>query len=139
MGIIFTLKMETIKNRRIRQDISTIPKGRIYSFEITTDPNQLPPQFRKNVPAVLGIIEAESGERVTAHITDVDIVSTPLVVNGIIQKDEFGIEIPRIKGLVDATGKEVRIGSKVQLVIRRIGEDGERGTIIYNNAYSPEL
>jgi uncharacterized OB-fold protein len=78
-------------------------KGKIYSY---TTIYQAPDRFDSIAPYVVGLIDLEEGERITAMITD-------------------------------TRPEDLEIGQEVEMVIRKIYEDGDRGPVLYGYKFRP--
>lgn len=96
--------------------------GKILSYTIVHEGVEA---FKDQVPYVMAIIELEEGPRLTGQI-----------VNGIgiptgEQNDSKQEQIERDDKNQKETKKEIKIGSRVKCVFRRISEAGKSGTIHY--------
>jgi len=78
-------------------------KGKVYSY---TTIYQTPDTFDKQVPYIVALIDLDSGPRITAQLTDIDLQS-------------------------------VKINMPVEMVIRKIYEDGADGPIQYGYKFRP--
>lgn len=95
-------------------------KGIVYSYTVVDE--SPPAGFEKYVPYVVALIDLEEGPRITAMLTD---LSPKWVLN-------------------EATGAEkldfsVSIGMPVEMVTRKLSENGETGLINYGYKFRPVL
>ena len=82
-----------------------IGRGKLYSYTTIYQP---PDRFEYRAPYVVGLIDLEEGERITAQITDV-------------------------------RTEDLEIGMSLEMVIRQIYEDGEKGPILYGYKFRSPL
>lgn len=82
-----------------------IGRGTLYSYTTIYQP---PDRFDYISPYVVGLIDLEEGERITAQLTDV-------------------------------RPEELEIGMLLEMVVRQIYEDGEKGPILYGYKFRPPL
>lgn len=97
-------------------------RGTVYSYTIVCD--NPPAGFEKYVPYVVALIDLEEGPRITAQLTDLEMVWGP----------------EEIEGKIRQVGKyKVDIGMPVEMVTRKLSEDGERGLINYGYKFRPPI
>lgn len=89
-------------------------RGTVYSFTVVDDPPS--ERFEKYVPFVLALVQLEEGPMITAQLTDLD------------WKWENGIK-----------KYNVEIGMPVEMVTRRLSEDGDKGLIDYGYKFRPPI
>lgn len=96
-------------------------EGNIYSYTIVFD---APEGFENLVPYVIAMVQLSEGMMVTARLTDVDVKYDT-------ESDHILVTSPE--------GKLLEIGSRVEMVTRKISEDGPRGLIRYGYSFRPKL
>lgn len=95
--------------------------GSVYSYTIVIYP---PKGFEEQAPYPLAIIDLDKGLRVEAQLTDFPTRKELWFVDG----KEREVEVPNIK-----------IGTKVEMVTRKLRADGETGIIVYGYKFRPLL
>lgn len=87
-------------------------KGTIYSWT-RMERDHAPSEFVDQTPYYLALVDLDEGPRVTAMLTDLD---ASLPVN-----------------------ERIKIGQPVEMVTRKLSQDGERGMIVYGYKFRPVL
>lgn len=88
-------------------------RGEVYSFTTVYEP---PAGFEKYAPYVVALVKLEEGPMVTAMLTDLEMKWKEKEIDGELrQVGEY----------------DVQIGMPVEMVTRKLSEDGERGLINY--------
>ena len=101
-------------------------KGEIYAYTIIADPSFAPSGFESSVPYVVAIIQTSEGPKITAQLTDLHREFVTKKVNG------------ELRSVLNYP--ELKIGLPVEMVTRRLKNDGdERGIIVYGYKFRPLL
>jgi len=108
-------KMETTKLRG---------EGKILSYTVVHEGTEA---FKDQVPYVMAIIELQEGPRLTGQIVDGIGIHSPTDAQNDSKQEHNKGEDKNQK----ATEKEIKIGSQVKCIFRKISEDGKSGTIHY--------
>lgn len=87
-------------------------KGIIYSWT-RIERDHVPAEFVDQAPYYVALVDLSEGPRVTAMLSDLDI-SLPV-------------------------GERIKIGQPVEMVTRKLHEDGERGMLVYGYKFRPVL
>jgi len=96
-------------------------KGTVYSYTIVDD--EPPAGYEKYAPYVVALVKLDEGPLITAQLTDVENWVEKRVNGSTRLMREFNIEI----------------GMPVEMVTRRLTEDGDRGLIQYGYKFRPPL
>ena len=96
-------------------------KGTVYSYTIV-DSNP-PAGYEQFVPYVVALVKLDEGPLITAQLTDVDDWVEKRVNGGTRLMREFNIEI----------------GMPVEMVTRKLTEDGDSGLILHGYKFRPPL
>jgi uncharacterized OB-fold protein len=108
-------------------------KGTVYSFT-TLYPECAPEGFVESAPYTIALVELEEGPLVTAQLTDL-----PVRKNTKTQYVE-GLNGEMVLVEREAIEPDIEIGDGVEMVTRRLREDGdERGLIVYGYKFRPVL
>lgn len=94
-------------------------RGEIYSYTVIYNPDDAPGGFEKFTPLAIALIRLDEGPLVTAQLTDLNI--------NLPWQDEY------------PTNQRVFIGQKVEMVTRKLREDGSRGQKIYGYKFRPPI
>lgn len=92
-----------------KDDFQFSGRGEIYSYTKTYERKYVPEKFEDFVPYTLALVRLEEGPLVTAQLTDLD------------------------------PNQPVEIGMPVEMVTRKLKEDGEQGIIDYGYKFRPLL
>lgn len=98
--------------------------GVLYSYTTFYEPAYAPEQFRVQVPYVLALVDTESVGMVTAMLTDIDWHKEIRIISG----EEKEVDIP-----------DVEIGMPLEMVTRKLSEDGKSGVIAYGYKFRPPI
>jgi uncharacterized OB-fold protein len=96
-------------------------KGTVYSYTIVD--SEPPAGFEKFTPYVVALVKLEEGPMITAQLTDVENWVEKRVNGSSKLMREF----------------DVKIGMPVEMVTRKLSEDGDRGLIQYAYKFRPVL
>lgn len=100
-------------------------KGEIVTFTTIYEARMIPTGFDFNVPSVLALVKLTEMEKpILAQLTYLNWHLEERTVEGEIQK----IEIPNVE-----------IGMKVEMITRKLYEDGKSGVISYGYKFRPIL
>lgn len=106
-------------------------KGTVYSY---TTISEAPTGFEKEVPYHVALIKLDEGPMITAQLTDIESHQTP---------DESWVDQlkgwPKISIPATKTVFDIEIGMPVEMVTRKINEDGDNGLINYGYKFRPLL
>ena len=97
-------------------------RGEVYSF--TTVRDNPPAGFEKYVPYVVALIDLEEGPRVTAQLTDLETKWVTKIVEGVER---------------EVMEYQVEMGMPVEMVTRKLSEDGDKGLINYAYKFRPPI
>lgn len=105
-------------------------KGVVYSY---TTIHEAPTGFEKDTPYTVALIKLDEGPMITAQLTDIEshMESSEAWVDQAKGWEEIIIE--------DATEKvfDIEIGMPVEMVTRKLNEDGDNGLINYGYKFRP--
>ncbi|MDZ7587501.1 MAG: OB-fold domain-containing protein [Patescibacteria group bacterium] len=87
-------------------------KGKIYSWT-RVERDHAPAEFVDLAPYYVALVDLDEGPRVTAMLSDLD---TDLPID-----------------------ERIKIGQKVEMVTRKLRQDGDRGMIVYGYKFRPIL
>ena len=104
-------------------------KGTVESFTVIQEP---PEGFEKNAPYVVALIKLEEGPVITAQLTDLEITKGVRFAKMDQERGWNPVEID-----VKTTDFKVEIGMPVEMVTRRMKEDGDNGLITYGYKFRP--
>ena len=107
-------------------------KGEVWSYSTVYDP---PEGFEEQAPYTVAIIKLDEGPFIVAQLTDLDTSEEEkeIAVNGMVVNGE------NVKVKVRTIKRIVEIGMRVEMVTRKLREDGERGMLVYSYKFRPEL
>lgn len=97
-------------------------KGEVYSF--STIYKDAPEGYEEFVPYTVALVKLEEGPMITAQLTDLDFKWEDEVIDG---------ETRLVKEL------DIEIGMPVEMVTRKLKENGPSGTIAYGYKFRPRL
>lgn len=105
-------------------------RGTVYSYTVMHEASA---GFEEGVPYPIAIVELEEGPRITAQLTDVESHEEPAEA----WVDQYK-GWPKIN-ISGATQKvfDIKIGMPVEMVTRKLSEDGDRGIIDYRYKFRP--
>lgn len=94
-------------------------KGKVYSYTVVYD---APSGFENQTPYVVALVKLEEGPMVIAQLTDLETYWKEKMVNGSVRR------IMKFK---------VNIGMPVEMVTRKLKEEGKSGIIVYGYKFRP--
>jgi len=97
-------------------------RGTVYSYAVVADNPQA--GFEKYVPYVVALIDLEEGPRVTAQLTDLETRWVTKMVEG---EEREVMEY------------QIEMGMPVEMVTRKLSEDGDKGLINYAYKFRPPI
>lgn len=106
-------------------------KGTVYSY---TTIYEAPTGFEKFAPYVEALVKLDEGPMVLAQLTDLDVKKSKRTA-----KVDQGRGWPEIYDEIETTDFVVEIGMPVEMVTRRLTEDGDNGLITYGYKFRPLL
>lgn len=106
-------------------------KGTVYSF---TEIQEAPAGFEENAPYVVALVKLEEGPLITAQLTDLETRHGKRIA---IMDQQKGW--PEEKVEVDTIDYQVEIGMPVEMVTRKLHEDGDQGLINYGYKFRPSF
>ena len=96
-------------------------KGEIYSY---TTVYEAPAEHDKGTPYTVALVKLDEGPIVTAQLTDLEMQTQTEIIDG----EEREVENPKVE-----------IGMPVEMVTRKLSEDGELGLINYGYKFRPPV
>lgn len=94
-------------------------RGEVWSYTTIFDGDHAPQGFENYTPYTVALIQLEEGPMVTAMMTDLD--------------------SNKPRETENQEWQRVFIGQKVEMVTRKLSQDGERGMIVYGYKFRPVL
>ena len=94
-------------------------RGKVWSYTTIFDGDHAPQGFENYAPYTVALIQLEEGPMVTAMMTDLD--------------------RNKPRETENQERQRVFIGQKVEMVTRKLREDGQRGMIVYGYKFRPVL
>ena len=99
--------------------------GEVYSYTIIGNPDNAPSGYEQQTPYVVALVKLAEGPLIAAQLTDLNYIEKKVVRNG---EEVYVREYP-----------ELEIGLYVEMVTRKLKEEGERGLIVYGYKFRPRL
>jgi uncharacterized OB-fold protein len=106
-------------------------KGVVESFTVM---QEAPTGFEEQTPYVIAWVRLEEGPLITAQLTDLDTYKGMRIAK---MDQQSGWPVELIE--VETTNFEVKIGMPVEMVTRKLSENGEKGLINYSYKFRPVL
>lgn len=94
-------------------------KGEVYSYTTIFEGDNAPEGYDKLGPYTVALIRLDEGPLITAMLTDLD------------------FHKPRVAK--DQRRQRVYIGQPVEMVTRKLKEDGDKGVLVYGYKFRPKL
>jgi len=106
-------------------------KGTVYSF---TEIQEAPAGFENEAPYVVALVKLDEGPMVTAQLTDLETHKDKRIA---IMDQQRGWPEEAIE--VETKEFQIEIGMPVEMVTRKLSEQGDRGVINYGYKFRPRV